>query len=96
MRPTQFVPLPERPYLSGSKANRTNSSPQPNGKGFVFPIMQTFELSQAEDISLTMAIFYEPDSLSSLKSCTSFTVVLNNQGDQRKASKLLGKQAGPA
>lgn len=42
----------------------------------MFPIRQMLASSQAEDISLTMAIFYELDSLSSLKSCTSFPAVL--------------------
>lgn len=70
----------------------TNSTNSPElTQTYMSPIRQVLVSLQAEDFSLTTAIFYEPDSLSSLKSCPSFPVVFCNQGDQGKASKSLSK-----
>lgn len=78
--------------LAPSSFLETNSTNSPKlTQTSMSPSRQILVSLQAEDFSLTTAIFYEPDSLSSLKSSPSFPVVFCNQGDQGKASKSLSK-----
>lgn len=60
----------------------------------MFPIRKMLALSQAKDISHTMAIFYELDSLSPLKSCTSFPAVSGRSKESIQITQCV-KQHSP-
>lgn len=74
---------------------RQTAQNHPNSLKLHIPYQEILFSCQA-DLSLTTAIFYELDSLSSQKSCPSFPVALCKQSDQGKASKSLGKRPGGA
>lgn len=77
-------------FLEGNSTNSPKLT-----RNYMSPLRQILASLQA-DLSLTTAIFYEPDSLSSLRSCPSFPVVLSSQGDRGKASKSLSKRPSTA